>query len=186
MSGRRPAHPSGCGSQLLRNGREGTHTPQTHERPGQGPRAGSVGLGGAYYNTNTQVEALETLLQKLPTSPHRLRRVPIARDRGGRGNSMTTRPKPHPGLHGWCDNLRAERSVRHRQTNVRVILRRHGVEMRRRGLSPDQVHDAIRLYEAGWSLARIGEHLNVDPITVLNRLRERGIPTRDTHGRARS
>jgi hypothetical protein len=23
---------------------------------------------------------------------------------------------------------------------------------------------------------RIGEHLNVDPITVLNRLRERGIP----------
>ena len=53
----------------------------------------------------------------------------------------------------------------------------------RRGLSLDQVDDAIRLYDIGWSLARIGEHLRVDPTTVLNRLRERGIPTRDTHGR---
>jgi hypothetical protein len=58
--------------------------------------------------------------------------------------------------------------------------------MRRRGLFPDQADDAIHLYEAGWSLARIGEHLSVDPITVLNRLREHGIPTRDAHGRSRS
>lgn len=34
--------------------------------------------------------------------------------------------------------------------------------MRRRGLSPEDVDDAIRRYEAGWSLAQIGEHLNVD------------------------
>jgi hypothetical protein len=58
--------------------------------------------------------------------------------------------------------------------------------MRQRGLSPSQVDDAIRLYDSGWSLARVGEHLRVDPTTVLNRLRERGIPTRDTHGRPRS
>lgn len=54
--------------------------------------------------------------------------------------------------------------------------------MRRRGLSPDQADDAIHLYDIGWSLARVGEHLRVDPTTVLNRLRERGIPTRDTEG----
>ncbi|MDQ4093476.1 MAG: helix-turn-helix domain-containing protein [Actinomycetota bacterium] len=58
--------------------------------------------------------------------------------------------------------------------------------MGRRGLPPDQVDDAIRLYAAGWSLVKIGEHLRVDPTTVLNRLRKRDIPTRDTHGRPRS
>jgi hypothetical protein len=58
--------------------------------------------------------------------------------------------------------------------------------MRRRGLSPDQVDDAIRLYDSGWSLARIGDHLSINPTTVLNRLRAHGIPTRDTHGRPRS
>ena len=62
------------------------------------------------------------------------------------------------------------------QRTVSAILRRHGVQMRRRGLSPEDVDDAIRRYEAGWSLARIGEHLNVDPTTVLSRLRERGVP----------
>ncbi len=58
--------------------------------------------------------------------------------------------------------------------------------MRQRGLSPSQVDDAIHLYNSGWPMARVGEHLGVAPTTVLNRLRERGIPTRDTHGRARS
>jgi hypothetical protein len=51
---------------------------------------------------------------------------------------------------------------------------------------PDQVDDAIHLYKLGWSLARVGEHLNVDHTTVLTKLRERGVPTRDTHGRPRS
>jgi hypothetical protein len=49
--------------------------------------------------------------------------------------------------------------------------------MRRRDLSSNQADDAIHLYEAGWSLARIGEHRSVDPTTVLNRLREHGIPS---------
>jgi len=50
-------------------------------------------------------------------------------------------------------------------------------------VSPGQVDEAIDLYNSGWSLARVGEHLAVDPTTVLNRLRERGVRTRDTHGR---
>ncbi|MGH3787120.1 MAG: hypothetical protein ACRDRG_11350 [Pseudonocardiaceae bacterium] len=37
---------------------------------------------------------------------------------------------------------------------VSEILRRHNVPMRRRGLSPEQVDEAVRLYESGWSLAR--------------------------------
>jgi hypothetical protein len=41
------------------------------------------------------------------------------------------------------------------------------VPMRRRGLSPDQIDEAVRLYGEGWSLARIGEQMQVDPTTVL-------------------
>jgi hypothetical protein len=57
--------------------------------------------------------------------------------------------------------------------------------MRRRGLSLDQVDQAIHLYNLGWSLARVADHLVVDPTTVLNKLRERGVPTRDSQGRPR-
>ncbi|MFK0244152.1 helix-turn-helix domain containing protein [Amycolatopsis azurea] len=68
---------------------------------------------------------------------------------------------------------------------VSTILHRHGVPMLRRGLSPEQVDDAIHLYKLGWSLARVGDHLGVNHTTVLNKLRERAIPTRDSHGRPR-
>ena len=69
---------------------------------------------------------------------------------------------------------------------VSNILRRHDVPMRRRGLSPNQVDTAIHLYHLGWSLARVSQHLGVDHTTVLTKLREHGIPTRDTHGRPRT
>lgn len=72
------------------------------------------------------------------------------------------------------------------QRTVSNILKRHEVPMRRRGLSPEQLDDAIHLYNLGWSLARVSGHLGVDHTTVLTKLRERGIPTRDTHGRPRA
>jgi hypothetical protein len=68
---------------------------------------------------------------------------------------------------------------------VSTILHRHDVPMRRRSLSLDQVDNAIHLYNLGWSLARVGQYLGVDHTTVLTTLRQRGIPTRDTHGRPR-
>lgn len=55
---------------------------------------------------------------------------------------------------------------------VSNILHRHGVPMRRRGLSPEQVDDAIHLYNLSWSLARVGgDHFSVNHTTVLNKLR---------------
>jgi hypothetical protein len=57
--------------------------------------------------------------------------------------------------------------------------------MRRGGLSSDQVDTAIHLYQLGWSLARVGNHLDVAHTTVLAALRQRGVPTRDSHERAR-
>ena len=66
---------------------------------------------------------------------------------------------------------------------VSAILHRHDVPMRRRGLTDDQIDDAERLYHHGWSLARIGDRMNVTADTVRTRLLERGATMRDTHGR---
>lgn len=48
-----------------------------------------------------------------------------------------------------------------RQT-VSGILKRHGVPLRRQGLTPEQIDQAARLYQGGWSLARVGDRLGVD------------------------
>lgn len=149
-------------------------------------RSPRVDLGGTYYNTNTQVEALEALLRKLPdhTAPVR---PPVADRKPGRARQLDT-DQVQALIRGYVagtttNELGARFGVDRR--TVSKILHRHGVQIRRRGLSSEQLNDAIHLYSLGWSLARVGEHLNVDHVTVLNRLREHGVPTRDTHGRLR-
>ena len=49
----------------------------------------------------------------------------------------------------------------HRAT-VSAHLHRHGVTMRRRGLDEQGVDHVVRLYEQGWSVARIGARLGID------------------------
>jgi hypothetical protein len=145
-----------------------------------------VDLRGTYYNTNTQVEALEKLREKLPNLDTLLP-APVKRDRPRRARRLGTDQiqeliagyQSGSTVYELGDRFGIERRT------VSNILHRHGVPMRRRGLSPDQVDDAIHLYNLGWSLARVGEHLGVNHTTVLNKLRARCIPTRDTHGRQR-
>lgn len=62
------------------------------------------------------------------------------------------------------------------------LLKQLGVTMRKRGLSDDELAEAIRLYESGLSLARIGAKLAKDPTTVRNYLIRAGVRTRDSHG----
>jgi DNA invertase Pin-like site-specific DNA recombinase len=64
----------------------------------------------------------------------------------------------------------------HRDT-VRHILKRNGA-LRRRGIRPEDLPEAIRLYEDGWSLARLATKLNVSPSTVTNTLRRAGVVIR--------
>jgi DNA-binding MarR family transcriptional regulator len=146
-----------------------------------------VDLGGTYCNTNAQVEALETLLRKLP-DPTTPAPPPVDRSKPGRARQLDA-DQVQALIQSYTAGVTTyelgDRFGIDRRT-VSAILRRRGVDMRQRGLSPSQIDDAIRLYNSGWALARVGEHLGVDPTTVLNRLRERGIPTRDTHGRPRS
>jgi hypothetical protein len=146
-----------------------------------------VDLGGTYYNTKPQVEALETLLRKLP-DPTEPAPPPVDRPKPRRARQLDA-DQVQELITGYqagatASELGARFGIERR--TVGNILHRHGVPMRRRGLSPEQIDVAIHLYNLGWSLARVGQNLRVDHTTVLTKLRERGIPTRDTHGRPRT
>jgi DNA invertase Pin-like site-specific DNA recombinase len=68
------------------------------------------------------------------------------------------------------------------RTTVMKHVERAGAP-RRRNLLEDRVEEARQLYDQGNSLAKIGQHLGVNPSTVWHAFRKAGIPMRDTHGR---
>jgi len=72
----------------------------------------------------------------------------------------------------------------HRVT-VSAHLHRQGVTLRRQGLDDDDIDHAVHLYEQGWSVARIGDRLDVDGGTVWSALKAQGVRLRDAHGRER-
>lgn len=65
------------------------------------------------------------------------------------------------------------------------LLRRHGVEIRNQPMNQDEIDQAIQLYQDGWSLARVGQHLGREHTVIRDVLVKAGIPRRDTHGRPR-
>jgi hypothetical protein len=71
----------------------------------------------------------------------------------------------------------AQRFRIHRVT-VTALLRRHGLELRRPGLVPNEIPAAAKLYSQGWSLARLGSKYGVDPATVWRALRAAGVAMR--------
>jgi hypothetical protein len=146
-----------------------------------------VDLGGTYYNTKPQVEALEILLRKLP-DPTEPAPPPTDRPKPRRARQLDTDQIPEliTGYQAGATVYELGDRFSIDRRTVSTILHRHHVPMRRRGLSSLQVDKAIHLYNLGWSLARVGDHLGVDHITVLTKLRERGVPTRDSHGRPRA
>lgn len=65
---------------------------------------------------------------------------------------------------------------------VAAILTRAGLR-RPRSMTEEERAEASRLYEAGWSCARIGNQLGRDHGTVWLALKADGVPLRDTQGR---
>lgn len=57
--------------------------------------------------------------------------------------------------------------------------------MRRAGLSPEQIDEAVRLYQIGLSLDRVGKRVGASSRTISARLQENGVRIRDSHGRPR-
>lgn len=71
-----------------------------------------------------------------------------------------------------------------RQT-VALRLKAHGVELRRRPATRDEIVQVVELYASGLSLAGVAETTRFSAKSVLNHLRAEGVQLRDTHGRAR-
>ncbi len=63
------------------------------------------------------------------------------------------------------------------QGAVLRLLDANGVQRRKRGLSEEQVHEAVRLYSQGWSLTRIGDRFGKDHTVVRNALKRFGSST---------
>jgi hypothetical protein len=69
------------------------------------------------------------------------------------------------------------------RTVVGKHLRARGVDTKPPGLHSEDIPTAARLYQGGWSLARIGEKFATTANTVRFRLLEVGVVMRDTQGR---
>jgi transposase len=70
----------------------------------------------------------------------------------------------------------------HRHT-VTSLLPRYGVELRLRGMRPEDVMSAGRLYRDGWSLARLGMKYGVDGTTIWQALKAAGVEMRPPYNR---
>ena len=164
-----------------------TNTDRLHMQTVRGVNEDYVVVpGGPYSNTNLQVRQLEDLIHKLPRLGMRPQPSPI---------------RPIPKQARRLDETQVQQLIKGYQAGATVyelgtqfgidrktvsnILHRHDVPMRRRGLTPEQIDQAVWLYGQDWSLARIADKYNVDPGTVHVRLRERGVRMRDTQGRER-
>lgn len=138
------------------------------------------------YNTKQQLRALESLLTRLPAPSEVVDLKP--KRRASRTAKQLGEQQVAELIAGYLAGATVyelSRQFKISRQTVSRHLHRHNVPMRMRGLSPEQIDEAVRLYEAGWSLARIGGRMNVDAGTVHDRLRERGVRMRDTHGRER-
>lgn len=69
----------------------------------------------------------------------------------------------------------------HRLT-VSAHLRQRGVPIRGRGLHDEDLPEAARLYEAGWSSWQLSQKFDVTPNTVLSALRKAGVAVRPRQG----
>jgi hypothetical protein len=69
------------------------------------------------------------------------------------------------------------------RTTVLKVLHNEGVPIPYRKMGPAELDEARRLYDSGWSCARVGAHLGVDPKTVHNAFRWAGIPSGPRVGR---
>jgi hypothetical protein len=142
-----------------------------------------VELPGPYYNTNAQVRDLERLVKQLPqrTSPESATAALGRRPRTAKQQSAQLVASYREGAS--LRELGARFGI-HPDTAA-VILRREGVAMRPKGLSPEQVASAVKLYGAGWSSARIGDRLGFNGTTIIATLRKHNMQIRDVQGRDR-
>lgn len=63
------------------------------------------------------------------------------------------------------------------------LLHRHGATVRTRGgQSPSEIERAVHLYQAGWSVAKIGVEVGRAPTVIWRALKKRGVELRPRNG----
>lgn len=129
------------------------------------------------YSNQTDVLRRLTTLLALQQSSHREQPAPAPRQRHRRLRD-TEQLKLVESYHAGSkvNDLAREFGIS-RQT-IAAILNRRRVEHPQQRLAANDIAEARRLYEAGWSLARVGDHLHVNASTVLNVLRRIGAEIR--------
>ena len=70
------------------------------------------------------------------------------------------------------------------RTTVSKYLKASGVMMRNCPLSDKQIDQAVRLYKSGLSCLEVGKKLGTCSKTIYNKLIQRNVTMRDTHGRS--
>lgn len=69
------------------------------------------------------------------------------------------------------------------RATISGILRRAGIPLHeRRTISEPEINQSVNLYEAGWSLERIGARLQFNHKTIYRHLLKRGIKLRGPNG----
>ncbi len=71
-----------------------------------------------------------------------------------------------------------------RQT-VALRLKEHGVVMRHRPATAEEIAQVVELYGSGLSLVGVAEKTRFSAKSVFNYLRAEGVQLRDSHGRDR-
>jgi lambda repressor-like predicted transcriptional regulator len=140
-----------------------------------------VELVHLYSNRKAGLETLLNLLVKA-TSSRRAQRRPVSIQTQIRLNHHQADALAAAYTDGKSIKELAQRYGVHR-TTVSALLRRFNVEFRQRGLAASDVTTAVRLYAQGWSLARLGERLQVDDMTVRRALLASGVMMRSPHER---
>jgi len=84
-------------------------------------------------------------------------------------------------LAGQTMNQLARSYAVHRRT-IAHCFHKQGVAVRQTGLPPEHLDQAAMLYQAGWSLARIGDRYDTTDMTVGRALARHGIQIRPRRG----
>jgi len=121
-----------------------------------------VEVRGAYYKKSVQIRALKALVRKLPKpGSSTVRRVGTARHLDPQHVQALI-----DGYHGGATVYQLGDELGIDRRTVSIVLKRHGVQMRQQRLTTEQIQEAIRLYESGLSLARVGQHIGASAKTV--------------------
>lgn len=123
-----------------------------------------------------------TIAKHLDRAPHTPVIVPRQKVRG-RVLSKTDQEKLVKAYEGEATIRELAEEYATSKLVIKNTLRANSVLIKLTQPTDQGIKEMIRLYESGLSLARTGERVGFDAVTVRNYLVKSGVRTRDTHGR---